>query len=302
MNVTIRHLRAAVAVAHHASFRRAAEAVHVSQPALSLAVMELEQSLGVTLFDRTSRLVAPTELGSAFLQNAVRVIGDFDGLIREVGEVAQSRRGRVIVSCVSSIAGRVMPLAIQRCALRYPQVEVTIHDDVASQVLASVQASGADFGVTVEPAVLGHNMLFEALKKDRFHFVCDRAHPLAAKRQVAWSDLNGQHLIALSTSSGMARIVQDELARNHVVLARSTAVSHLATAHGMLEADFGVGVLPTIALPVAAHPTLVARPLVRPALSRTIGIYRRKERSLTPAASALLETLREVLKEMPAPR
>ena len=297
MNVTIRHLRAAVAVGTHASFRRAAEAVHVSQPALSLAISELERELGVTLFDRTSRQVVTTELGASFLQGAVRVLGDFDRLVQEVGDVAKSRRGRVVVTCVSSVAGRVMPLAIQRCALRYPEVEVSVQDDVASGILASVQAGAVDLGVTVEPAALGHGMVFEALKQDRFHFVCDRHHPLAAKRRVAWADLNGQHLIALSTSSGMARIVQDELARNHVVLARSTAVSHLATAHGMLEAGFGIGILPTIALPVADHPTLTARPLVKPALSRTIGIYRRKDRTLAPAASAFIEMLREVLKD-----
>ncbi|WP_077001098.1 LysR family transcriptional regulator [Variovorax sp. KK3] len=297
MNVTIRHLRAAVAVGAHASFRRAAEAVHVSQPALSLAISELERELGVTLFDRTSRQVSTTELGASFLQGAVRVLGDFDRLVQEVGDVAKSRRGRVMVTCVSSVAGRVMPLAIRRCAQRYPEVEVSMQDDVAAGILASVQAGAVDLGVTVEPAAPGHGMVFEPLKQDRFHFVCDRRHPLAAKQRVAWADLNGQHLIALSTSSGMARIVQDELTRNHVVLARSTAVSHLATVHGMLEAGFGIGVLPTIALPVADHPTLTSRPLVRPALSRTIGIYRRKDRALAPAAAAFVEMLREVLKE-----
>ena len=118
MAVSLRHLRAAVSVARHGSFRRAAESAHLSQPALSLTVAELEQALGVTLFDRTSRSVNATDLGAAFVEGAARVLGDFDRLVKEVGDVARSRRGHVVVSCVSSLAGRVMPLAMRQCAAR----------------------------------------------------------------------------------------------------------------------------------------------------------------------------------------
>lgn len=300
MNVTLRHLRAAVGVAQYRSFRRAAEAVHLSQPALSLAISELEESLGVVLFDRTSRSVATTEVGEAFIKGAVRLLGDFDGLIGEIGDIAQSRRGKVVVSCVSSIAGRIMPLALQACALQYPQVDVTIRDDVALQVLSAVRSREADFGLTVVPAVVGEDMLFEAMHVDRFHFVCPRDHRLAGQSKVAWKDLNGENLISLSTNSGTHQMVHEVLIRQAVEPARTTPVSHLSTVHGMLEMGFGVAVLPEIALPLAKHPTLVSRPLVVPELSRTIGAYRRRDRSLSPAASAFLSVVRTVFKEISA--
>ena len=296
MHVTLRHLRAAVAVARHSSFRRAAEALHVSQPALSLAINELESALGVSLFDRTSRSVVVTELGRFFVQGAARLLADFDHLVQETGEAARSRRGKVVVSCVSSIAGRVMPLAIQHCAQRYPEVEVVIRDDVAIQVLALVQAGLADFALTIAPAALGEGMLFEALLDDPFYVVCDHRHALARRRTVPWKALDGQDLIELSTSSGTHQMVRDELARSHARPRRSTAVSHLSTVHGLLEAGHGIAVLPRIALPVPDHPTLVARPLVAPAVARAIGIYRRRDRSLAPAACALAESMRAVLK------
>lgn len=296
MHVTLRHLRAAVAVAQHGSFRRAAENIPVSQPALSLAIQELESALGATLFDRTSRSVATTELGRHFVQGAARLLADFEHLLQETGEAARSRRGRVVVSCVSSIAGRVMPLAIRHCAAHYPQVEVSIRDDVATQVLALVQAGAADFALTIEPPALGEGMLFEALFEDPFYLVCGRGHPLARRRQVPWKALDGQSLIELSTSSGTHQMVRDELARCHARPGRSTAVSHLSTVHGLLEAGHGIAVLPRIALPVPEHPTLVARPLVQPSMARTIGIYRRRDRSLAPAAAALIDSMRAVLK------
>jgi len=298
MHVTLRHLRAAQAVAQRRSFRRAAEDLHISQPALSLAVHELESALGVVLFDRNSRSVAVTELGHFFVQGAARLLADFDHLVQEVGDAARSRRGRVVVSCVSSIAGRVMPQAILHCTSRYPGVEVGIRDDVATQVLEQVRTGQADFALTIEPSAVGEGMLFEALLEDPFYVVCERGHPLAARRRVPWKALDGENLIELSTSSGTHRMVRDELARSHANPGRSTAVSHLSTVHGLLEAGFGVAILPHIALPVRAHPTLVARPLVQPALSRTIGIYRRRDRSLTPAAGALIESMREVLGQL----
>jgi DNA-binding transcriptional LysR family regulator len=296
MNISFRQLRAAVSIAEHGSFRRAAESLHLSQPALSLTIAELERALGVTLFDRTSRSVSATEMGNFFVQGAARVLSDLDRLVNDVTEVAQSRRGRVVVSCVSSIAGRVMPLALIECARRFPQVDVIVRDDVAQQVLSAVRTREADFGLTIEPAELPEETVFEALQKDRFHLACRRDHPLAKRRRVSWKDLNGHSLILLSTTSGIHRTIDDELVRQNIQLERQTPVSHLSTVHGMLESGFGVAVLPVLGLPVSKHPTLVTLPLTQPVLHRTIGIFRRKDRSFSPAAAALLDVLRSVLR------
>ena len=272
------------------SFRRAAEELQFSQPALSLAVSELEEALGVVLFDRTSRSVSTTELGVSFVEGAARVLGDFGQLVQEFGDIAKSRRGRVVVSCVSSIAGRVsLPLALQRCAKRYPQVDVTVHDEVAQEVLSAVRNRTADFALTIAPADPGDDMLFEPLHQGRFHLVCSKDHRLANRSRVAWRELDGEDLISLSTTSGTRQIIGDELVRQGIVPARSTPVSHLSTVHGMLEAGYGVAVLPVIALPVSGHPTLVAIPLVKPELARTIGAYRRRDRSVAAGGQSLTE-------------
>lgn len=210
-------LRAAVAVSRHLSFRRAAAEMHVSQPALSTSISELEQTLGLTLFDRTSRSVALTELGSTFIKRATRILEDVDRL------------------------------------------------------------------------------LFEPCMEDPFFFVCHRGHRLAQRSAVTWAELENEHLIALSTTSGMHRIVQGELLRRRVHITKSTPVTYLSTVHGMLEADFGVSILPSMALPVANHPLLVSVPLIKPGLSRTVGICRRRDRSPSPAAQGLMEVIHTVI-------
>ncbi len=295
MNVTLRQLRAALAVAQHLSFRRAATAIHVSQPALSTTISELEQSLGITLFDRTSRSVVLTDGGAVFVQGAARILEDVDRLMLDTTGLVQSRRGRVIVSTVSSIAGRIMSRVMQLCAEKYPALEIEVRDDVATQVLVSVRAGEADFALTVKPERLDDDVQFEPCMEDPFFLVCPRSHHAAQKRSITWKELEGENMIALSTTSGMHQIVRDELLRKRVIVSKSTPVSHLSTVHGMLEAGFGVSVLPSIALPVPGHPSLVAVPLIKPQLSRTLGVYRRRDRSLSPAAQGLLEVIHTVL-------
>ena len=106
--------------------------------------------------------------------------------------------------------------------------------------------------------------------------------------------------MTLSTNSGSERIISDELTRQAVLPSQNIPVSHLATVHGMLEAGFVISILPMIGLPVAGHPSVVSRPLVEPTLVRVVGAYRRRDRSLSPAADALLEVIRDVLRTYPS--
>src|SRR5690606_1184956 len=121
-----------------------------------------------------------------------------------------------------------------------------------------------------EPDRLDNDVLFEPRLDDPFFVVCHKSHRLAQSSSVTWKDLADERLVALSTTSGMHRIVQHELLRQRVDISHATPVSHLSTVHGMLEAGFGVSILPSIALPVSDHPLLVSVPLTKPQLSRTI--------------------------------
>src|ERR1700736_5844861 len=166
MNTSIRALRAALAVHKYRSFGRAAEAVGISQPALSIAVSDLEKRLGVPLFRRTTRSVQPTEVGQGFLANVARVLGDLDALIRDVEDAGRLRRGRVVVTCLSSIAGRMMPSVIRACEEMYPELEIVLQDDVAARALGAVVSGEADFAVTGSlhiPATLASEELFADL-------------------------------------------------------------------------------------------------------------------------------------------
>ncbi|MBH1963084.1 MAG: LysR family transcriptional regulator [Comamonadaceae bacterium] len=295
MHYTLRQLRAAQAVAHHGSFRRAADAVSLSQPALSLAVSELEGVLGVTLFDRTSRMVRPTVVGEAFFSSLGRSLSNLDALVKEVGMIAQSRRGQVVISSIASVAGRLMPNVLMECANQFPEVELTLRDDVASRVVEVVRYGEADFGIVAKvEGSLPEDLIFEKIVEEPFYLVCVKNHRLARKRSVMWSELDNESYVSFTTASGANAVADQQVLLSGVKFSRVFSASQLSTVHAMLEAPLGIGILPRLGLPTEHHPNLTYRPLVRPVLNRTLGVVRRKDRSYSPAAAAVKDILMSV--------
>ena len=296
MNVTLKQLRAAVALVRSGTFREAAEALHISPPALSIAIAELERSLGVTLFDRTSRRVQTSEAGARFAENAQRVLADIDRMLLEISDVAAAKSGAVTIACVASVASRVLPPALLRMAKTYPSIDVRLLDDVGANVVAAVKDRHADFGLTTAPASAASDLVYEPIHDDPIYLAFPRGHHLTGRRVVRWSDINGERLIGLSSSAGSFAVVDRQFSTQSIQPAHTLVVSHLSVAHAMVEAGLGVCVLPETALPRVGR-TSGAALLQRPRVSRSIVVCRLRHRSLSPAATTTLGVIRGVFAE-----
>ncbi len=265
----------------------------LTQPALSVAISRMEGELGATLFHRTTRVVRPTELGEKFLANVARILADLDAAARGVSDVARDRAGQVVVSCLSSIAGRFMPIVIADAARRYPALDIEVRDDVAVRVVEAVRRGEARIGITSywRPT---KELRFDPLLDDPFYLVCRRDHRLAAtpaSRALRWRELDDEIIVGLAASSGSRPLIRKTFAAARVRPLREILVSQLATVLGMLEAGVGVAALPGLALPAEGHPLLTSRRLRDPRLARSVGVIRRKDHSLSPAESALMDVL-----------
>ena len=119
-DVSSRQLRAVIALARHRSFVEAAAFLGVSQPALSRALQRLERSLGTTLFRRSTRAVSLTAAGRDFLPTAERLLGDLDRHLGHMRELADQRRGYVVVACLMSLAHHMLPAATAAYRRRFP--------------------------------------------------------------------------------------------------------------------------------------------------------------------------------------
>lgn len=285
-SITIRHLRAAITVGRFNSFRRAAETLNITQPALSTTISDLERDLGLRIFDRTSRVVSTTVLGKEFLRGAAEVVRDFDDLIERTVDIARSNRGRVVVSCPATLAGRLMPRLVRKCGEIHPNIEVTVRDEVVAETIATVEEGRCDFGITVRTLDLPDRLVTETLFRDPYSVVLPRSHPLAEREKIEWTDLEGEVHVSFNPQSGTQPLVAREAERQSVNFKEVHAVAQLATATAMLEEGVGIGILPELALPHPDHPYLTVVPLIAPELSREIVLLQRRDKSLSPAAGA----------------
>ena len=283
-------LRAFVAVVDREGFHRAAEALNLSQPALSRRIQRLEAAVGAALLERTTRRVALTTVGREFLPLVRRMLDEFDSSLFAMRDVGKQRRGQISLACIPTAAFYFLPSVIARFNEQYPNIRFRILDLSANEGLESVARGEVEFGINLLGAS-DPELSFEPLIDDPFVLACRQDHPLAKRDLLTWSDLEGQPLVAVSRTSGNRIMLDAALVRAGVSLSWSYEVTHLSTSLGLVEAGLGISVLPKLATPQADHPIIVTRPIQNPEVSRTIGVVRRHGGRLAPAAERFLEML-----------
>jgi DNA-binding transcriptional LysR family regulator len=289
MNISLRQLRAFLAVAKLRHFRRAADSLHLTQPAVSRHIAELESELEVKLFDRNTREVVPTEAGR-YLHSAIeRVLDELEGVLAHVHSENERRHGKVRVASVPTLSANLMPSCIAACAQRYPELTVQLHDQVQALVLESVRGGEVDFGVTVEPADT-EAFDSEIIMHDTFVLVCRRDHVLATRSQVPWKKLKSQPLVLLDYASGSRRLIDRQLGHHGIDALVVQQTGHTQTAFSMVDAGLGITITPGLST-TQLPPALVARPLT-PVAHRAITLIRRRHRSLSPVAELVWSQIR----------
>lgn len=280
MKVGIDDIRGFLAISEAGGFKPAADRLGITSSALTQRIQKLEDYLGVRLFDRSTRSVEPTELGRLFLPEAQRILHEFESSISRIQDVVAQRKGQVSFACLLSIASGLLPNILTRFRREIPGVRVRVLDDTALRVADHLRLGRAEFGIDMwhrdDP-----EFDFEAIVTEPYVVACPREHELARIRAVTWDRLGGSTYVAFGLDSGIGR----QLAMPERLSGEPYEVQHLGTLLGLVQAGFGVGVVPYSA--IHGHPSLVYRPLHKPKIARTIGIVRRKRSSLSPAAESL---------------
>nr|WP_284504400.1 MULTISPECIES: LysR family transcriptional regulator [unclassified Caballeronia] len=278
------------AVVELGSFRKAAEAVNISQPALSRRIDKLEEALGVRLFERTTRSVTLTTVGRAFAPSAEQLLDDLDVALLGIRDVSSSRLGHVTIACVPSVAYYFLPSAVASFHRRFPRIRVKLLDASANEVLSAVISGEADFGVSFMGSQESE-VDFKVLLQEQFVAACRRDHPLARKKRVTWNELYEHEYVSVDKTSGNRLLLDQALS---AVSPRAPSVCetrHVTTMLGLVEAGLGVAAVPSMAMPGRNHHILTSVPLVDPVVKRRVGIVRRRGRTLTPAAQEFHQTI-----------
>jgi len=293
INFELRDLRAFLAVFDTANFHKAAELMNMSQPALSRRIQALEHRLGGPLLERTTRQVKPTIAGRNIEPIARRLLDEIDHSLPSVDDLSEQRGGQVSIASIPSFAVHYLPPVIKKFKARFPLVRIRVLDRSTQEALNSVTQAEVEFGINVVGATEA-DISFTPLMDDPYVLACLSRHPLARKRSVTWRELVGFPLIRIGRSDSSNRAVLDTaLARKNVRLDWMYEVNNLTTALGWVECGLGVSVLPGLAIPKGGHRSVVRRPILRPEVTRTVGIVERRKGRLSPAASILRDMLIE---------
>ena len=289
-NITLRQLRAFVAVADQESFVAASKTIGLSQPALSQSVRQIERELGARLFIRTTRNVHLTGIGVSFLTHARHVLRLVDDIASEMEHTIKRRSGRIVVACLPSVAWRLMPPTLADAARLFPETRIVVRDMSMAGIKNAVLTGEVDLGIG---SISGNMVEFSSvvIVRDKMHALFQSDHPFQALDCVECSQLAGMPLVGMTEETGIRQILDGITAENGPALSYSAEVSGLATLMGLVEQGVGMTVVPGLALPRADHPILRSRPLVSPAISRDIGLFWRRSSITSPEAARLLKAL-----------
>lgn len=289
----LRHVRYFAAVAELLNFTKAAAKLRVAQPALSRQIHDLEEELGVSLLERTSRFVRLTDAGKAFLNDAHELLRRADAAVQTARAFATGERGEIQIGYAPSLTVEVLPQALRAFETQCPHVRVTLHDLSIQEMLQSLRDGRLDAALTIESSAKAMRGL--AFAKLRTYSVCvavSRAHRLARAKRVQLAALKDERLVVYSCAqypeyhewlnSIFDGAIRDALASGEE---HDNGTSMIAA----VEAGRGIAVVPSVVASVAGA-RLVFREIQPKPEPLVVGLaYPR--RHVSPAARRFVGTV-----------
>ena len=290
MNVTLRQLRAFALVARLGSFTRAAEAMHVTQGALSLLVRELEAAMNTRLVDRTTRSVSLTATGTDFFASTQRLLSDLEQAIGNVDKLVAKQRGRVVVAAPVVLSGNLLPPILAGFRQLYPGVELVLNDSLPNEVLPQVRTGAADLAIGTffrTEQDIQRRLLF----KEAMVAVFPASHLFARAKRLTWKDLASTPVLVLRRGSVFRELAEAGFAASGLTLEPEFESNYVGSLLGLTDAGLGVAIVPGYATVLSDESRIAWKRLEKPVVEREVSVVHRAGPSLSPAAQAFVDFL-----------
>jgi LysR family cyn operon transcriptional activator len=284
----LRHARYLVAIADHGSFTRAAAELHVSQPALSQQIRQLEEMLGARLLDRTGRIVRPTDAGHAYIDHARRALREFEAGRRAIHDVEKLDSGALRLAFTPTFTTYLVGPLVRQFHARHPGIGISVDVLAQTEMETALSEDRIDLGVAFG-TVQSDDIIARPLYEECLCLVVGEGHSAFAHAELAASGLDGMDLALLDTTfvtrATIDRYLQANAAHPRIAIESNSVGCLLATLRG--------GGLATIMPQAAASEItgLKAIQLLPPIASRTVSILQRDGAYRTAASRAFVRML-----------
>lgn len=293
----LRRIRHFNVLAETLNFSRAAERLHIAQPALSVSIQKLETELGTRLFDRTSTGVLLTASGQAALVEARRLLYHGEQLMRSARDAAAGTGGRLRIGFVGSAIYRLIPALIPNFRSQYPGVELVLTESTSGRILAMLHEEALDIGIVRTPLLQSHSATLHTLQRDRFVVALPAAHPLAVRTTLRLADLAGEPFVMYSAAeaAGLHASAMAACESAGIVPEVTQVATQVPTVLALVESGLGVALVPEV-VRGQREPQLAYRDLQgQPETSETTLALAWQGANESPAAQRFIEVTRTIL-------
>ena len=289
--ITLSKLRGFHMVARYGSFRQAAQELGRTQPALTAQVSDLEETLGLSLFERTTRQVRLTEAGKEFLARTRNALDEIDEACLDIKELADLQRGHVSMGCIPTIAAHLVPQVLADYSSKYPGVNIQYLDEPTMILSERLKNRELDFYIGPSP-MNETDVEFELLYEDEFVVTYCEGHPFSKRRSIPLREILSEPQVAMAEGTNVRNILEAAVDRLGLSYTPLLEARHHYTLGGIVQTGIGVTLLPSRAMPLMSHANLGWSTIKDHRIRRSIGICTLRSRRLAPAANAFLDMIR----------
>lgn len=300
--IDLRQLRYFVAIVENGSFSRAAEILHVAQPALSLHVRNMEAELDVPLLLRTSRGVEPTEAGIILLRHARIILDQLTIAEEEIRNQQSDPAGEVRLGLPGTIAQIVAVPLITAVHQRYPKIKLRIAEAMSGFILEWMREGRVDLAI-LYGEIKDHGIVTEQLLEEDLYFfgAASLSQSTLPGETMSFAEVTKHPLILPGKGHGLRELLQHKAEQFGYVLNSMIDVDSYSNIKSLVEAEIGFSILPESAISSEVEKGQLCRwSIIEPRINRGIHLAHLENRPMTHAVAAVLELTREILCDLAA--
>jgi DNA-binding transcriptional LysR family regulator len=299
MNLTPRQLKIFVLLAETLSFQKTADRLHITQPTLSKLLKEIETTIGMKLFERSTRMVRLSQEGQDILDVARQITVRYDQGMLELNERMRDRHNRVAVAALPTLAASLLPQLIKNLKIVDPQAHIDVYDPIANEALQLLRERRVDIAVTAMGNDGSPDLRYQELFTEPFVLFHSRDTRIDVTHWIP-ADLAHLPLISMAPGTSVRVLTERAFSSESQPFNPLYSLRDLNTIARFVQNDCGIALLPESSLDQTVHHG-VAKTYLQGALRRSVGMFVRRDYRATRLAQQTLDELRRLGRDRQCP-